>query len=249
MRVATYNVHRGRGAGGWFRPDRIRDVIAEVRPDLIALQEAQFYLRRGADMLGAEALAQELGLCALPVAERPGHQGWRGNVVLARRDARVLRAPSGLRLGGAEPRGAVMAELDLGAGPFRLIATHLSLGAATRRRQGEILLAAMEGAGLALPTLLMGDLNEWRPGGSVLGVLRPVFGEAPAPPTFPAFRPVLSLDRIMGWPRGLVAAVRVHDTPLARRASDHLPLVAELDPVALRRGPPGPAASDRPPRP
>jgi endonuclease/exonuclease/phosphatase family metal-dependent hydrolase len=229
MRVATYNAHRGRGPVGWFRPDRIRAVIAEIRPDLIALQEAQFYLRRGADMLGAAAIERELGLRPLPVAAQPAHQGWRSNVVLVPPSARLLRPARGLRLGGAEPRGAVLAELDLGSGPFRLIATHLSLGAATRARQGELLLAAMaEGAGADLPTLLLGDLNEWRPDRSVLRALRPVFGDSPAPASFPAFRPTLALDRILGSAPGMVRGLAAHDTPLARRASDHLPLVAEL---------------------
>ena len=113
MLVATYNAHRGRGPAGPFRPDRIAGVIAEIRPDLIALQEAQHYLRPGVGMLDAEAVERRLGLrlLRLPgVAHRPGdHQGWRGNLVLVRRDAKVLRPPVGLRLGGLEPRGGVLA--------------------------------------------------------------------------------------------------------------------------------------------
>ncbi|TPG59614.1 EEP domain-containing protein [Roseomonas nepalensis] len=229
MLVATYNVHRGRPPAGLFRPEGIARVIAEIRPDLIALQEAQHYLRPDAPMLDEELLAREAGLRPLRLPDRPREQGWRSNIVLVRRDATVLRPPVGLRIGGMEPRGAIMAELDLGWGPFRLIATHLSLGAARRVRQGQALLAAMEaGAGAGLPTVLVGDFNEWRAGGSVLGVLRPAFGTPPAVATFPAFRPFLALDRIMTHPAGLAAAVAAHDTPLARRASDHLPLTARV---------------------
>lgn len=242
MLVATYNVHRCRGLNpaGPFRPDRILGVVAEIQPDLIALQEAQHYLRPGAPMLDAEAIERATGLrpLRLPgVARRPGdHQGWRGNVVLVRRDAAVLRPPVGLRLGGLEPRGAVLAELDLGWGPFRLLAAHLSLGPERRRLQAEMLLDAMEtGAGSRLPTLLLGDLNERGPGGAALGVLAAAFGEPPRAPTFPSFRPMLSLDRIMGRPRALVPQVEAHDTPLARRASDHLPLKARLDTAVLAR--------------
>jgi endonuclease/exonuclease/phosphatase family metal-dependent hydrolase len=39
---------------------------------------------------------------------------------------------------------------------------------------------------------------------------------------------VLALDRILGWPRGVVREVRAHDSPLARLASDHLPLKGRL---------------------
>ncbi len=240
MLVATYNIHRGRGPAGPFRPDRIAGVIAEIRPDLIALQEAQHHLRPGVGMLDAEAIERDLDLrlLRLPVvAGRPGdHQGWRGNLVLVRRDAEILRAPIGLRLGGLEPRGGVLAELDLGWGPFRLIAAHLSLGPDRRRIQAEALLDAMgTGAGWRMPTLLLGDFNEWRPRASALGVLEPVFGTPPRAPTFPSFRPLFSLDRIMGHPRGLVPGVEVHDTPLARRASDHLPLKARLNTAVLAR--------------
>ena len=42
--------------------------------------------------------------------------------------------------------------------------------------------------------------------------------------------PLLSLDRILGWPRGLVRDVRVHDTPLARIASDPYPDPPAEDP-------------------
>jgi endonuclease/exonuclease/phosphatase family metal-dependent hydrolase len=237
MLVATYNIHRGRGTAGWFRPRRIAGVIAEIRPDLIALQEAQHYFRRGTGMLDAAVIEHDLGLRLLRLADRPGEQGWRSNLVLVRRDAEVLHGPVGLRLGGMEPRGAILAELDLGQGPFRLLATHLSLGAERRRLQARALLAAMEtGAGRRLPTLLLGDLNEWRPHGSALGVLAPVFGEPPRAPTFPAFHPVASLDRIMARPAALVPGVEVHDTPLARRASDHLPLKARLDAAVLAGG-------------
>ncbi|MBD0270967.1 MAG: endonuclease/exonuclease/phosphatase family protein [Acetobacteraceae bacterium] len=240
MLVATYNAHRGRGLNpaGPFRPDRIAAVIAEIRPDLIALQEAQHYLRPGVPMLDAEAIERDLGLRLLrvpSVARRPGdHQGWRGNLLLVRRDAAILRPPVGLRLGGLEPRGAMLAELDLGRGPFRLIACHLSLGAERRVLQARALLEAMEaGAGRRLPAVVGGDFNEWRPGASALGVLEAVFGETPRLPTFPAFRPIFSLDRIMGRPHGLVQGAEAHDTPLARRASDHLPLKARIDTAVL----------------
>jgi endonuclease/exonuclease/phosphatase family metal-dependent hydrolase len=180
-------------------------------------------------MFDARAI-EVLGLRPLPVRERPRDQGWRGNVLLVRRDARLPEPPVGLRLGGMEPRGAILAVLDLGEGPFRVIGTHLSLGGGTRRRQARALLEAMEhGPGRGLPTLLMGDLNEWGRRGA-LAVLAPAFGGMPPrAPTFPAFRPLASLDRILGRPAGIVARLRVHDTRLAREASDHLPLTARVE--------------------
>ena len=228
MLVATYNAHRGRSTAGIFRPARIARVIAETGADLVALQEAQHWLRPGRAMFDAAWLEREAGLRPLSVTDRAGEQGWRGNVLLVRPGARVLRPPIGLRIGGLEPRGAILAELDLGWGAFRVVATHLSLGAERRHHQAEALLQAVA-QGPPMPTLVMGDLNEWRPGASALGVLEAVFGHQPPVHTFPAFRPMLALDRIMGLPHGLIAERRAHDTKLARGASDHLPLVARID--------------------
>lgn len=225
MRVATWNIHRGRAAFGRFRPDRITAVVAEIAPDLMVLQEAQHHLRRQDAMLDAEAIEAATGL--VPLRVDPLQQGWRGNVLLVRRDARLLGGPRGLRLGGWEPRGGIQADLDLGEGPFRLLCAHLSLGPTRRRAQAASLLAAVKPG---LPTLLMGDLNEWRPGGSVLAVLAPAFGHPALVPSFPAFRPLLPLDHILCHPQGLVTEVSAHATRAARRASDHLPLVARFTP-------------------
>jgi endonuclease/exonuclease/phosphatase family metal-dependent hydrolase len=81
-----------------------------------------------------------------------------------------------------------------------------------------------------MPTLLMGDLNEWRPGvPSSLVALEGVFGPlAGGAPSFPSRLPFLALDRILGT-RGIVSGVEAHSTPLARLASDHLPLKARID--------------------
>lgn len=244
MLVATYNVHRGRGPFGLFRPSRIAAVLAEVRPDVIALQEAQHYLRPGRDMLDFEAIRRELGLGLLRLPDCPGHSGWRSNVVLVRDDARVTFGPVGLRLGGLEPRGAILVELDLGGGPFRLLACHLSIGAARRGLQAARLLQAAQsgGTGADLPILLLGDLNEWRQGRSALAVLEPAFGASRSPPGFPSFRPLLPLDHILSRPSGLLQDLAVHDTPLARCASDHLPLTARFEPAgAGMGGSPGPS--------
>jgi endonuclease/exonuclease/phosphatase family metal-dependent hydrolase len=80
-----------------------------------------------------------------------------------------------------------------------------------------------------MQTVLLGDLNEWRlRRRSALGILEPKFGAGPSVLSFPSRRPLLALDRIFGWPEGLISNVAVHDTPLARIASDHLPLTATV---------------------
>jgi len=77
-------------------------------------------------------------------------------------------------------------------------------------------------------TVLLGDFNEWLPGGRPLRALQGRFGRDPSPRTFPARRPVFALDRIWVQPRAALGKVRAHRTNLARAASDHLPVVATI---------------------
>lgn len=227
LRVASWNLHKCVGADGRFDPARSAAVIAELDADILALQEVDKRFGRRTGLLDLAALEKACGLAALRVSDLPDGHGWHGNALLVRpgTPARVRR----LRLPGAEPRGALVAELDLAAGPLRVVAAHLGLLRRSRTRQAQAILEAIT-EGPEMPTLLLGDLNEWSSGPqSSLRVLDPVFGrQGPAPASFPAALPVLALDRILGLPQGLVTDVAAHDSPRARIASDHLPLVARV---------------------
>lgn len=231
LRVASYNIHKCVGMDRRFDPARTAAVIAELGADLVALQEADRRFGRRVGLMDVAALERETGLAPLPVSDLPDGHGWHGNAILVRpgTPARIRR----LALPGAEPRGALVAELDLPGGRLRVVAAHLGLLRGCRARQATAILRALaeqsEGE-TPLPTLLLGDLNEWRPGArSSLRVFKPFFGPlAQTPASFPTRLPVLALDRILGWPRGVVSDVAVHDSALARIASDHLPLTAAV---------------------
>lgn len=243
--VATYNVHKCVGADRRYDPARVAAVIAELGADLVALQEADRRFGRRTGLLDAMALERETGLALVPVSDLPDGHGWHGNALLVRRGAAQITRVRRFDLPGAEPRGAVLTELALpvpgtetaaaGGAPvvrrLRVVAAHFGLLRRCRTRQAAAILETIT-AGETMPTLLLGDLNEWRPGRrSSLRTLETVFGAAPGltPPSFPARLPVLSLDRVLGWPHGLVESVEVHDSLLARVASDHLPLRARID--------------------
>ncbi|WP_240046607.1 endonuclease/exonuclease/phosphatase family protein [Paracraurococcus ruber] len=228
LRVASWNIHKCVGTDGQFDPGRVTAVIAELDAELVALQEVDRRFGRRTALLDARRLAQETGLVPLPVSDLPDGMGWHGNAILVRPGTtwRLQR----LHLPGAEPRGAVVAELDLpgGRGPLRVVAAHFGLLRRCRTRQAAAVVAAVA-RGRDMPTLMMGDLNEWRLDRqrSALRGLEPVFrGVAAGVPSFPSRRPFLPLDRILGCARAPVLAVEAHDTPLARTASDHLPLKA-----------------------
>ncbi len=232
LRVASYNLHKCVGLDGRFDPHRSIAVIAELSADLVCLQEADRRFGRRIGLMDTKLLAEKTGLEPLPVSDLPDGHGWHGNAILVRpgTKARLRR----LALPGAEPRGAVVAELDLPQGRMRVVAAHFGLLPRCRRRQCAAILAELAEAD-PLPTLLCGDLNEWKPGErSSLHALSSLFGPVvPGPASFPTRLPVLALDRILGWPQGLVAEVEVHDSPLARIASDHLPLTARVQLAAV----------------
>jgi endonuclease/exonuclease/phosphatase family metal-dependent hydrolase len=222
--VGSYNVHKGIGGDGRRDPGRTMAVIRELGADLVALQEVdrRFGDRRG--VFDLEALAEATGLTPLLPGARKGAlaHGWHGNLLLTRgaelRDLRTLDLP------GFEPRGALVADLRIGGLDLRVIAAHLGLLKTSRRAQAQHLLAEVAGD---RPTLMMGDLNEWRAGpGCSLARLK---GSAPPPPaSFPARRPFLPLDRILALNHAQVDEVLAHTSPLARLASDHLPLRARV---------------------
>ncbi len=127
---------------------------------------------------------------------------------------------------GREPRGAIDATIDCNGTPLRVIATHLGLRPAERAEQARRLIEAIGRD--ERPTLLAGDINEWLMPRRALRALHAHFGESPARATFPAAVPMIALDRIWVSPVSLLRRVHVHRSALARRASDHLPLIAEI---------------------
>jgi endonuclease/exonuclease/phosphatase family metal-dependent hydrolase len=239
----SWNVHRGKGRDGRIDPGRIRAVIAAdiapLAPDILVLQEADADCPPHAAVLDFDAIAGDLGLVSLhgDATLRWGTEshGFLGVIVLHRRDI-ACTAATLLDLPGHCHRGAVVADLrpQAGAG-LRLVATHLSLAQWLRAVQMRTIgqhLTRRDAIGPAMPAVLVGDLNEWRPWGG-LALSRGVVGRrlhGPARPTFPAVRPLLPLDRALGDRPGLVAATRVLDSAGIRAASDHRPLCITLRP-------------------
>lgn len=224
---ASYNIHKCVGTDRKFDPLRIAKVISEIGADVIALQEAdrRFGDRQG--LLDLAALREATGLVPVPVANGHLGHGWHGNLLLVR-EGKVGRVRQ-VTLPGLEPRGALMADLTIGAAEIRVVGVHLGLLRHSRLRQVETLIGHA-GEAEGPPVVLMGDMNEWRRRGrSALSGFSQGFGTVSVGvPSFPAYYPMLSLDRIIARPGGILGPVAVHDSPLARRASDHLPIKARI---------------------
>ena len=81
LRVATYNVHSGKGIDGRFRPERISAVIAELRADVIALQE---YVSLVADFDLRDHLMRATGFQMIAMSTMKVGTGDFGNALLSR---------------------------------------------------------------------------------------------------------------------------------------------------------------------
>jgi endonuclease/exonuclease/phosphatase family metal-dependent hydrolase len=79
-----------------------------------------------------------------------------------------------------------------------------------------------------MPTVLMGDTNEWRTVSGCLNQLESDFHIAPTGASFHARHPVAQLDRIIVHKDLSIEAAGVHMSAAARRASDHLPIWARV---------------------
>jgi len=225
LKIATWNIHGGIGTDGRYAPKRIVDVLAEIDADIVALQEVAS-TQAHENFLRDLERATQCHLAAGLLRQRRGDDF--GNAVLSRHRLQSIKHLD-LTVGDYEPRGALDVCIDVNLRtPLRVIGTHLGLRPGERREQVRRIIAAVE-RDSPHPTLLMGDLNEWFLWGRSLRWLHAHFRETPpAPATFPARRPLFALDRIWVSPTGSVKRLARHATRLARVASDHLPLIAEV---------------------
>lgn len=220
--MATYNLHDCRGTDGRYDPVRTAAVLDELDADLIAVQEIT--LDSAGELVAA--LQQATGLQLLEATVLPRGNGRYGNALLTRVAVSASRRHDISQARAREPRGALSVSLKTEGRVLNLLATHLGLQAAERRRQIRHLAGLAEREACAL---LLGDFNVW----GWPAVLRPLtsmgFRGRPVRsfPTRPY--PLLSLDRILF--RGPVSIRRIwrHVSVRSRSASDHYPIVADLD--------------------
>jgi len=195
----------------------------------VALQEVD---SRGRDPLNLplDAFKAVLGSHAAEARTIVAEDGHYGHVLISRWPMEDVHLHD-VTVGRHEPRCLIEATIATPGGRFRVVALHLGLGLGERRRQIAQLLDLAEGArGL----VMLGDFNDWHG-----YVRRTLMAQLPAwsfLKTFPAFRPMLKLDRIFCRPAG--ALVQCWTDPEARRASDHLPVIADLKLEALTEAAP-----------
>jgi endonuclease/exonuclease/phosphatase family metal-dependent hydrolase len=239
IRIATYNVHGCVGSDGVDDPLRVAAVIREMEVDAVGLQEVDCRShRRGHDTI--DRLAAHTGMVAIAGPTMREHGGFFGNAFLTRHPV-VSVSHFDISVAGREPRGLMELVLSIPANDggeaitVRLLNTHFGLRAGERRRQVDV--ALVRATSETTPVTLMGDFNEWHPRGLVLARLRAAFGPCRAVRSFPARYPIFALDRIWVRPHGAIRSICAVRHGAASLASDHLPVVAVLDPERLRHHP------------
>ncbi len=228
IKVATYNIRKCVGTDRRRDPERILQVLDEIDADIIALQEAD---RRFGNRLSAiphHLLLEHGTYQPVEIGGRPQSIGWHGNALLVRKGI-VVRHSEIVPLPTLEPRGAVLAELTVNDKPLRVIGTHLDLSGLWRRRQIRALLARMDGKERHLPTVLLGDFNQWSDRGALSEFAFHHHRLVKTPPSFHSNRPVARLDRIIVSHDIRVESADAHVSNLSKRASDHLPLWARIN--------------------
>lgn len=222
LRIASYNIRAGLGTDLRRDPARTLRAIAALKADIVTLQEADFRMGARPSALPRDLLQDMTGL--VPVAGDDRSLGWHGIALLVRPeitagDVHRLDLPS------AEPRGAIVVDLQSPLGPLRVVGLHLGLLRRSRRRQLDYIRDFI--ATLApMPTVIAGDFNE-RSARVGLGRIAQDFTILPAARTFPSVLPILPLDRIAHCDQ---LQVRMEPTPKmpAPHPSDHRPIVAAV---------------------
>jgi endonuclease/exonuclease/phosphatase family metal-dependent hydrolase len=235
LRIATYNIHKGRGWDRRVRPDRILEVLSQIDADIVALQEVACIEGKGRQRNQAQYVAEELGYFVEIGKTRRYRGGSCGNVVLSRFPfEQVWKYNISTRI--HERRGCLRTDVRLPQGELlHLFNVHLGPFFFERRRQARNIFdrQIVNHEGLAGMKIVLGDFNEW-----TKGLASRLFGShfqcAGTKPTlngessYPGPMPLLNLDHIYFDRSFKLEDLAIHRSRTALAASDHLPLVAEL---------------------
>lgn len=239
-RIMTYNVHRCVGVDRRLDVGRVAAVIAQCRPDIVALQELDVGRARTGAVDQAHAIAHRLGMsfhfhAALQVEEER-----YGDAVLTAAPHRVIKAgplPGWRDVRALEPRGALWLELELEGRRLQVLNTHLGLAPPEQLAQARALMGP-DWLGRRTkddpPLIVLGDFNAtpyartYRAFVDGLMDARQACGARRATPTFPSRFPMLTIDHLFIGGALKVTDVHTAAGPLARAASDHLPLMMDF---------------------
>ena len=232
LRVMTYNIHVGVGMDKKLDLQRIADVINKERPDLVGLQEVD----RGVERTQKKDEIVELAaLTKMEYAFAPNldYQGGKyGVAILSRFPIRNVDHRMYQNKREAERRGMIRVEVKLDGKMVNFVTTHLDYqfqdGRLFEAEQMLEFLRDIKG-----PLIIVGDFND-EPIGTAYKLMLNKFDDAwmdtKQPTTgfsYPADKPIKRIDYIFVRRSD---GVKVKKTWVVETlASDHIPVVAELE--------------------
>lgn len=225
--VASYNIRKAIGLDRRRDPDRILAILRELNADVIAMQEVDRRFGRRMSVLPLDAI-HHAGYKPVPLSMKPDSLGWHGNALLIRREIELVEAAP-VPLPVLEPRGAIRADLRVENRPLRVIGMHLDLSGLRRRHQVRSIVAHVGACAAPMPTVMMGDMNEWAMHGGCFREFDAKWQVLAPGRSFPSRMPMAALDRIIVSQDCAVAGTGVHRSALSAIGSDHLPVLATLD--------------------
>ena len=223
VRVMTWNIHGGIGTDGRFALSRIAETITRHAPDIVALQEVDSRRRAAGEPSAFEVLRETVGDYGVDAKSIATPDGDYGQMLVSRWPLGAT-AIHDITHVGREPRRAIETEVHVSTARLRIVATHFGLSFAERRTQAQRLVAIARRH--PMTTVMLGDFNDWFWPGSLRSALKHELPGRTRHATFPSWCPVFRLDRIFCWPSHTLRQSFVDRN--ARRASDHLPVVADV---------------------
>ncbi|HEY0926363.1 endonuclease/exonuclease/phosphatase family protein [Brevundimonas sp.] len=243
-RLLTYNVHRCVGMDRKLDVSRIAAVIAEHEPDIVCLQELDVGRARTGFVDQARSIADQLAMSYHFHPAMRVEAELYGDAVLTHLPERLVRSaalPTVRGVPGLEPRGALWVAVEIDGVTLNVFNTHLGLVPREQRLQAAALVGDqwLGHPDCKGPTLLTGDFNATsvtRPYQTLarkLADCQRELGLKPSVKTFPSSFPAIRIDHCFTSPEVVVTGVQAPFSPLARMASDHLPLIVDFE---IRQG-------------
>ncbi len=227
--VVTYNIRHGRGMDDIVDLERIAEVIRQLEPDIVCLQEVDRDLPRTNHVDMPEVLAEKLGMVA---TFEPNYQfsgGDYGNATLTALPITATRNVALPNPTNAEPRGCLIVTVEWGGKTVDVMNTHLGLNGQERLAQAEAIVRELGDN----PIILAGDINEnaTAPGMQrLLARLQDTIEKQTDDTrgTVPVDAPTRRIDYILVCDAFETLSATIIHNEATRIASDHLPYKAVL---------------------
>jgi endonuclease/exonuclease/phosphatase family metal-dependent hydrolase len=239
LRVMTYNIHSCIGMDGKIAPERIARIISRYNPDIVCLQEIDVKKFRTNTIDQAHYLAK---LLKMKFHFHPSihiEEERYGDAILTHMPMELIKAdilPSRTGSPTMEPRGALWVRIKYQGVSINIINTHLDIRKQAKTAQLEALIGPewLSNSMCKEPTILCGDFNaspksnHYKSITNILHDTQVISSDSGIKATFFTRYPTARIDYIFVDKNINVKNTFVPNTGLTRVASDHFPVIADI---------------------